>query len=203
MPTKLFAFALPPVLLLSAFISPPDPTAEPVSPTPESATAPLLPPQIVCMGKVCGQTGGLGSNTYAYRVTPGSAPVDRVDIGVHYPVAWLMNVQMPANWSWQLVSKAMPCDPYTPHNNFTGQNGTCPWAIRFSGQGQAATFDLGFDLILAGRRHDVHWQTKTTSGFFTSANWGAVVGMGAGPVHGPQVGPIPRSAGKPEDCCEH
>ena len=146
---------------------------------------------IVCDGEACGGSGNSscgGTRDYVYTVTtdPESGLLDALFIGTHDPdPANYTNICMPQGWTFNVI--ATPRDDYkglTAHGSLSaGPNGTCPYSIVFTyvGTSQDPSMDFGFDH--AASPNDVAWTLAYPQS--VSTDWGALVGMGAGPVHAP------------------
>jgi len=162
------------------------------------STGMLCAQTIVCDGRTCGGSGVLYCDgqqqfrDYVYRVTGGAVPQDpdSVFIGTHDPdLNHYSAICLPAGWTYEIIPMSRP-DYSNPNNHGTvspAPDGTCPYTFLFrnvSGAPLSSSTPTDFGFNYYGYPHNVDW---TVAAFPpVSANWTAIIGTGAGPVHGPR-----------------
>jgi hypothetical protein len=151
---------------------------------------------IVCDGRICGGSGTVSYDAilrdFVYRVTTGAVPEnpDSIFIGTHDDdLSHYSDICYPAGWSYAIIPGTRP-DYSNPTNHGSvspAPDGNCPYTFLFrnvSGAPLSSSTPTDFGFNYQGYPHNVDW---TVAAFPpVSADWAAVVGVGAGPVHGPR-----------------
>ena len=146
--------------------------------------------QIVCTGLACGGNGGIGipcsGSQFCYRVQPNGNSITVLEVGVEDGTpAHYTSFCGPAGWGMTIVSlpRSHDVDP-SDHGALTGEEGSCPYVLRFSGPTQDSAFEVGYSYLgnpATTRFHDTSWNTSDGR----QAAWGFPLGTNNGPVHSP------------------
>ena len=143
--------------------------------------------QLECVGKESGGGGASCGTRYAYSVVP--AGVTQVHVGTDdCDDANYTNWCEPAGWTHILLPVSLKgSSAKTPHGDTNLGGLSTPTACIVEWKGPATvTFDADFGFDNDQTSRDVGWLTFIPTVSLVTENFGAPVGEGVGPVHGPR-----------------